>query len=411
MSTGNINKVAIVGAGQAGFQVAASLREMGFGAEIVLCGEEPYLPYQRPPLSKTYIKEDVGPDKVYLRPERFFSEQRIACRMNARVTAIDRHARTLMLATGETLQWDRLVLATGVVNRRLPVPGAALDGVVMLRGIDDAQALRPRIKSARRIVIVGGGVIGLEVAAVARAAGIETTIVELGDRLAGRIGSADLSEHLLRFHRSNGAVVLLGAGVTRMEGPGGKVAVAHVSTGERIETDLVLVAIGVGANVELAKAAGLAVEDGILVDSFMQSSDTAILAAGDCTRFKPPHGGLASIRLESVQNAIDQAKCAAETIVGRPRAYDALPWFWSDQGSLKLQIAGLTAGHDATVLKADPVKGTLAVYCFASGKLIGVECVNRPADFMAARRVLAARTTVGIAEVQKAGFELKQFMA
>lgn len=411
MSTADIETVAIVGAGQAGFQTAASLRELGFAGDIHLYGEEPYLPYQRPPLSKTYIKEDAAPEKVYLRPDRFFAEQKITCRTDTRVTAIDRQARTLSFANGETARWDRLVLATGVVNRRLPVPGAELDGVVMLRGIDDAHALRPRIKSARRIVIVGGGVIGLEVAAVARAAGIETTIVELGDRLAGRIGSVALSEHFLQFHRGIGSTVLLGAGLARIEGRDGNAAIAHVSTGERIETDLVLVAIGVAPNVDLAKAAGLAVEDGIVVDAHMQTSDPAILAAGDCTRFKPPHGALASIRLESVQNAIDQGKCAAETIVGRPRAYDALPWFWSDQGSLKLQIAGLTAGHDATIVKADPVKGTMAVYCFAAGKLIGVECVNRPADFMAARRVLAARKSIGIADVEKEGFELKQYMA
>jgi 3-phenylpropionate/trans-cinnamate dioxygenase ferredoxin reductase subunit len=411
MGTSDIKAVAIVGAGQAGFQAAASLRELGFDGRIELFGEEPYLPYQRPPLSKTYIKEDAAPEKVYLRPERFFAERNIECHTEARVVAIDRQARTLSLAGGSRSGWDRLVLATGVVNRRLPVPGADLDGVVMLRGIDDAHALRPRMKAARRIVIVGGGVIGLEVAAVARAAGIETTIVELGERLAGRIGSVALSEYFLQFHRGIGSTVLLGAGLTHIEGRDGRAAVAHASTGERIETDLVLVAIGVAPNVALAEAAGLAVQDGIVVDEHMQTSDPAILAAGDCTRFAPRHGALASVRLESVQNAIDQAKCAAETIVGRPRAYDALPWFWSDQGSLKLQIAGLTAGHDTTVVKADPVKGTMAVYCFAGDKLIGVECVNRPADFMAARRVLGAGRTVRIADVEKDGFELKQFMS
>lgn len=415
MSTSDQQTVAIIGGGQAGFQTAASLRELGFAGHVHLYGEEPYLPYQRPPLSKTYLKEDVPPDKVYLRPERFFTEKNIVCRTGARVTAIDRAGRTLILADGEQARWDWLVLATGVVNRRLPVPGADLDGVLMLRGIDDAHAIRPRLKTARRIVIVGGGVIGLEVAAVARGAGIETTIVELGDRLAGRIGSAALSDYFLHYHRGTGSNVLLNAGVSRFESRDGKVAVAHVSSGEAIACDLVLVAIGVAPNVELAKAAGLVVEDGIVVDANMRTSDTSILAAGDCTRFMPPHGPphgtLPSVRLECVQNAIDQAKCAAETIVGRPRAYDALPWFWSDQGTLKLQIAGLTAGHDATVVKADPVKGTMAVYCFASGTLIGVECVNRPADFMAARRVLSARKAISVADVEQDGFELKQFMA
>ena len=185
----------------------------------------------------------------------------------------------------------------------------------------------------------------------------------------------------------------------------------HVSTGETLEADMVLVCIGVAPETQLAEAAGLDVRDGILVDQHMRTSDPDILAAGDCTRFKPPHGVLDSVRLESVQNAIDQARCAAETIAGRPRAYDALPWFWSDQGGLKLQIAGFTAGHDQVVVKADPAKGTMSVYCFAQGKLIGVECINRPADFMAARRVLSQRKVVTVGDVEEPDFELKAFMA
>ena len=247
--------------------------------------------------------------------------------------------------------------------------------------------------------------------AVARGADIDVTVVELGDRLAGRIGSAALSDYFLQYHTGIGSTVRLNAGVARIEGRDGKIAAAQLSSGETLPCDLLLVAIGVAPNVELAKAAGLAIEDGIVVDPNMRTSDPAILACGDCTRFKPPHGALASLRLESVQNAIDQARCAAQTIVGTPRAYDALPWFWSDQGTLKLQIAGLTSGHDATIVKADPIKGTMAVYCFAGGTLIGVECVNRPADFMAARRVLAARKAISVADVEREGFELKQFMA
>ena len=410
MSTLDQQSVAIVGGGQAGFQTAASLREFGFAGAIQLYCDEPYLPYQRPPLSKTYLKEDAAPDKVYLRPERFFAEKNIVCRTGTRVAAVDRAGHTLTLESGEQASWDWLVLATGVVNRRLPVPGAGLDGVVMLRGIDDALGIRSRLKASRRIVIVGGGVIGLEVAAVARGAGIDVTLIELGDRLAGRIGSTALSDYLLQYHRGIGSSVLLNAGVSEIEGRDGKVARVHVSNGDAVECDLVLVCIGVAPNVELADAMGLTLEDGIVVDAHMRTVDSQVLAVGDCTRFQPPHGGLASVRLESVQNAIDQAKCAAETIVGRPRAYDALPWFWSDQGTLKLQIAGLTTGHDTTVVIADPVKGTMAVYCFADGALIGVECINRPADFMAARRVLGARKIIGVADVERDGFELKRFM-
>ena len=403
--------VAIVGGGQAGLQAAVSLRELGFAGVVRIHAAERYLPYQRPPLSKTYLKDDSPPDKTYLRPERFFAEKSIECRLGARVAAIDRDRRTLTLETGETTMWDHLVLATGVINRRLPVPGADLDGVVGLRGLDDAHAIRARLKAAQRLLIVGGGVIGLEVAALARSLGLEVDIVELGDRLAGRIGSAALSAHFLHFHQGLGAHVHLGAAVSGIEGREGRVAAARLTSGQRIAVDLVLVAIGVAPDTALAEAAGLAVQDGILVDANARTSDPAILAAGDCTRFKPAHGPLASIRLESVQNAIDQARCAAETIVGRPRPYDVLPWFWSDQGTLKLQIAGLTAGHDHAIVRADATKGTMAVYCFAKGELIGVECVNRPADFMAARRVLGARRTVRIADVEKPEFELRAFMA
>lgn len=407
MTTGN---VIIVGGGQAGVQAAVSLRELAFAGSIRLFCAESYLPYQRPPLSKTYLKEDSPPEKMYLRPDKFFLDKSIDCHVGARVAAIDRAARRVTTAAGERFSYDHLVLATGVINRRLPAPGADLDGVVMLRGLDDAHHMRPRIRAARHIVIVGGGVIGLEVAALARSMGLEADVVELGDRLAGRIGSFELSDCFLRHHQKLGARIHLKAGVSEIEGRDGRVVAARLSTGQRIETDLVLVCIGVIPDTALAEAAGLAVKDGILVDEHARTSDPAILAAGDCTRFKPAHGTLPSIRLESVQNAIDQAKCAAETIAGKPRPYTSLPWFWSDQGTLKLQIAGLAAGHDRTIVKADPVKDAATIYCFFEGRLIGVECVNRPADFMAARRVLGAAKVVRVEDVEQDGFELKAFM-
>lgn len=407
MTTGN---VIIVGGGQAGVQAAVTLRELGFEGSIRLFCAESYLPYQRPPLSKTYLKEDSPPEKMYLRPDKFFLDKSIDCHVGARVAAIDRAARRVTTATGERFDYDHLVLATGVINRRLPAPGADLDGVVMLRGLDDAHHMRPRIRAARHIVIVGGGVIGLEVAALARSMGLEADVVELGDRLAGRIGSVALSEHFLRHHQGLGARIHLKAGVSEIEGRDGRVVAARLGSGQRIETDLVLVCIGVVPDTSLAEAAGLEVKDGILVDEHARTSDSAILAAGDCTRFKPAHGTASSIRLESVQNAIDQAKCAAETIAGKPRPYTSLPWFWSDQGTLKLQIAGLTAGHDRTIVKADPVKDAATIYCFFEGRLIGVECVNRPADFMAARRVLGGAKVVRPEDVEQDGFELKAFM-
>jgi 3-phenylpropionate/trans-cinnamate dioxygenase ferredoxin reductase component len=413
--------VAIAGGGQAGFQAAASLRELGFAGAIAIYGEEPYLPYQRPPLSKTYLKEAADPSRLYLRAANFYADKQIEMVTGARVVAIDRGARALTLADGRRAAFDHLVLATGVTNRRLTGEGMDLAGVVTLRGIDDAEAIRRLLASANRLLIIGGGVIGLEVSALARGLGLEVDIVEVGDRLAGRIGTAELSEHFLRFHRGLGANVHHGTSVTRLEGREGRVVGALLSNGARIESGLVLVCVGVTPNTALAEAAGLTVRDGIVVDENMRTSDHAIFAIGDCARFRPPHGLMESVRLESVPNAIDQGKCAAEMIVGRPRAFDALPWFWSDQGAMKVQIAGLVQGYDRTIVKADATKadaakggaakgGAMTVFCFADDQLIGVECINRPADFMAARRVLTARKVVRPADVAADGFELKRFM-
>ena len=404
-------RVAIVGAGQAGFQVAASLRELGFGGDITIWGDEPYLPYQRPPLSKTWLKEPANSDKLYFRAESFYADKRIAVRTGTRVAAIDRAARTLTAADGETASWDHLVLATGVTNRRLGgLEGTGLDGVVTLRGLDDANAIRALLVETRRLVIIGGGIIGLEVSALARGLGVEVDIVELGDRLIGRIGTTTLSDTLLHFHRGLGARVHLGASVVKLEGLDGRVTAAVLSDGRRIEATLVLVSIGVTPNTGLAAACGLAVEDGIVVDQHMRTSDAGITAIGDCARFVLPHGRRQSVRLESVQNAIDQGKCAAATIVGRPRAYDALPWFWSDQASVKLQIAGLIHGYDRAIIKTDPAKGSMTVFGFAGDTLIGVECINRPADFVAARRVLSARRIVRPADVEAADFDWRRFI-
>ena len=402
--------VAIVGAGQAGFQVAASLRELGFAGSIRIFGDEPYLPYPRPPLSKTWLKEAANADKLQFRADAFYADKQIEVRTGARVTGIDRAAHTVTLADGETARWDHLVLATGVTNRRLPVEGMDLAGVVTLRGLDDANAIRDLLGASRRLVIVGGGIIGLEVSALARSLGIEVDIVELGDRLIGRIGSAPLSDYFLHYHRGLGAQVHLGASVVRLEARDGRVAAAVLSDGRVLDTGLVLVSIGVSPNTGLAERCGLTVQDGIVVDQHMRTSDAAICAIGDCARFMPSHGRQQLVRLESVQNAIDQGRCAAETIVGRPRAYDALPWFWSDQGSVKLQIAGLVLGHDRTIVRTDPVKGATTVFCFADDALIGVECINRPADFVAARRVLGARRIVRPADVEAADFDLRRFM-
>ncbi|MGE0629398.1 MAG: NAD(P)/FAD-dependent oxidoreductase [Hyphomicrobiaceae bacterium] len=403
----SIGKVAVVGAGQAGSQVAVSLREQGFEGEIEIFGEEAWLPYQRPPLSKTYLKEEADPDKVYFRPQRFYDDKKISIRTGARVASIDRAAHTLTLDSGEVRSWDRLVLTTGVTNRRLTVPSADLAGVVTLRGLDDAHQIRTLLRSTRRLAIVGGGVIGLEMSGLARSLGIDVDIFELGDRLAARVGSAALSAYFLHFHRGLGANVHLSTTVSAIDGADGKVTGVVLGDGSRVPADQVLVSIGVVPNTALAQAAGLDVEDGILVDRHMRTSDQSIYAAGDCTRFAPPFGCPESLRLESVQNAIDQARTIADNILGRDKPYEALPWFWSDQGTLKLQIAGCTIGHDKTVAKTDPSSGAMTVYCFAGDDLIGVECINRPADFVSARRILGARKKVTPGDVERPDFDIR----
>ncbi len=402
-----VNGIVIAGAGQAGFQAAASLRDGGYAGLVVLVGDEPDLPYQRPPLSKAYLVGKADDEMLQLRPRSFFDEHAIEYAAGESLVRIRRDERAVELSSGRALAYDHLVLATGSRNRRLPVPGADLDGVVQLRTLADAADLGRRLPDIRRAIVVGAGFIGLEFAAVARQRGIAVTIVEAADRPMARGLSPAMSSFFRAAHEAAGATFLFGATATRFTGENGRVTGVETADGGYVPGDLVLIGIGVVPNIDAAVDAQLEVGNGVLVDAELRTSDPHISAIGDCACFPTRFADGARVRIESVQNAVDQGRCVAARLVGRPAPYDAVPWFWSDQGSLKLQMAGLGTPHDNAVLRGDPASAAFSVFCFARGHLVGVESVNRPADHMVARRILAGSLALTPDEAADPGFDLK----
>jgi len=399
-------KVVIVGAGQAGYQVAASLRAKKFDGPIVILGEEPVLPYQRPPLSKGYVKGEAKESALLLRAADFYTTNNIALRLDCRVAALDRAARAVVLANGERVAYDSLVLATGGRVRTLPVPGAELAGVAYVRTLADAVALKPQVESASHVVVIGGGFIGLECASVASVLGCKVIVLEAMDRLMARVVSPVLSDYYRDLHRSRGVDVRLGASVTEIVGEAGRVTGVRCGDGATLPADLVIVGIGIVANDDIAKAAGLACDRGIVVDAHLRTSDPDIYAIGDCAAFPHPMvQGL--VRLESVQNAIDQGKTVADAIMGDAKPYAAVPWFWSDQYEVKLQIVGLTRHYDDTVTLGDVGSGRFSVLYFRNGGLIGIDSVNMPSDHVVGRKLFAAGRTVTIDAARAPGFSLR----
>lgn len=401
--------IVIVGAGQAGLQVAESLRKGGYEGALTLAGEERHPPYQRPPLSKKYLAGDFADERLYFRPLAHYAKLDVALALATRVAAIDRAGSRVLLADGTALPYEGLALTTGARVRPLPVPGGDLPRVCYLRGLDDAQRLQARLAAARRVVVIGGGFIGLEVAATARARGCEVHVVEALERLMARVMPPLLSEFFADLHRARGVDLHLATGVDAIvdTSPGLTVQLAG---GAALPADLVVAGIGVLPNQELAQAAGLACAHGIVVDEFARTSDPRIVAAGDCTvhrnlRYARLH------RLESVQNAVDQAKVAAATLLGKPQAYADLPWFWSDQYEVKLQMAGLSDGHDDYVLRGAPSPAGFSVFYFAAGRLVAVHSLNKPGDHMLARRLLASETPVTPAQAADVSFDLKTLLA
>lgn len=401
--------VVIVGAGHAGYQVAASLRQAGFSDRVCLINDEAHLPYQRPPLSKAYIKGSAGPDSLMFRPEKFYHDQKIEL-ISGRAIAIDRAVRKVKLESSEALDYGHLVLATGARNRMLDLPNANLPDVKYLRILDDSEALRALMPSKKRAVIVGAGFIGLEFASTARIKGLEVDVLELAPRVMARAVTAEVSEYFQARHREAGIRIHLGVQATSIEAEGGKVTGVSLSDGRHLPADLVVVGVGVLPNIELAAEAGLPVASGIIVDEFLSTSDPDISAIGDCALFNSPRFG-GSLRLESVQNATDHARCLAARLTGDKKVYDGQPWFWSDQGDDKLQMAGLTTGYDRVVLRGDPAKKAFSAFCYKGDKLLGIESVNRAGDHMFGRRFLGMDRILAPEQAADESFDLKGALA
>jgi len=391
-----MNDILIVGAGQAGMQIAVSLRELGFGGTITLVGSESAGPYQRPPLSKAYLAGDADVESLELRAPSFYEDREITLLCGDAVTTIEFAGQqgVATTASGVTLHFDGLALTPGSEPRRLPIDGADLDGVLYLRDLDDADRLKARWDAAHNVVVIGGGFIGLEVAAGARKAGKTVTVLEAADRLIARAVAPVTSEFYHQAHVRRGIDVRLDAHIARITG-GPAVTGVELGDGSVIAADLVLIGIGVIARSALAEQLGLELANSaIVVDEFARTSNPRIVAAGDAVLLPHPLGGEGSVRLESVQNAVDQAKVAAATLLGTLEPYTAVPWFWSDQADLKLQIAGLSTGFDDIVIRGNPDDEHFSVLYYREGRLIAIDSINDAPDYMAVRRALGQKATI-----------------
>ena len=398
----------IIGAGQAGLAAAAELRKRGYQGAVTLLGAEPALPYQRPPLSKGYLSGETPLDRLWLKPEAWYEKAEVSVRSGVRASAVDRAAGEVITQDGDRLGFDHLILATGGQARRLPIAGADLEGVHVLRNLAEADALSAGLETANRLAIIGAGYIGLEVAASARKRGLEVTVLEAADRPMARTASPLLSGWFGAIHRGYGVDLRVSTPVAGIVGEKKAEGVA-LADGEIVPADRVLVAAGLTASTHLAEAAGLACEDGVLVDHQARTEDERIFAVGDVARFHLPRYDR-SVRLESVQNAIEQGKAAAAAICGAGGVYDPVPWFWSDQYELKLQIAGLIEGADQIVRRGDPEEGKFALFHLAHGRLIACEAVNCAPEYMAAQRMIAAGAAPDPARLRDQSVAMRDFL-
>ncbi|HUI96470.1 MAG TPA: FAD-dependent oxidoreductase [Xanthobacteraceae bacterium] len=399
--------IIIVGASQAGVQIAESLRQDGYDGPVTLIGDEPHPPYQRPPLSKALLTGETTEDRLVLRGPELLAKKNVDLLTRTRATAIDRAGRRVQLADGRELAYRGLALTTGGRPRTLPIPGADLDGVVTLRTIEDSRRIGAGIARAERVAVVGGGFIGLEIAAAARKAGKPVVVFEALDRLLARSSAPFVSEFFLDVHRGYGVDVRLATAVAAIDGKGRAEAVV-TADGRAHPADLVVVGVGLVPNAELAQASGLACDRGIIVDDCSRTEDAAVVAAGDCTARRLADGTL--LRLESVQNAIEQGKSAAAALIGKARPFTAAPWFWSDQYDVRLQMAGLTAGHDQIVVRGDRAAQRFSVCYFRGEKLIALDSINRSPDHGAARRLLDRGLSPSFAQAADESFALMSLL-
>jgi 3-phenylpropionate/trans-cinnamate dioxygenase ferredoxin reductase component len=403
--------IVIAGAGHAGGSAAAMLRQLGWPGAITLIGEEPIPPYQRPPLSKAWLTGEATEESLALRPAKFYPEAAIDLRLGTRVTGIDRAAKTVTLSDATTLSFDYLILALGARARRLAVPGADLDGVLELRSAADADRLKAVLRPGARLAVIGGGYIGLEAAASARALGAEVIIIERESRVLARVACSILSDFFQKFHRARGVAIEVDAEVAALEGSGGRVVGVRLGDGRLIPCDAALIGVGAIANDELARDAGLTCHNGVAVDLAARTDDPAIFAIGDCTsRPLPLYSRMG--RLESVPNALEQAKQAAAQICGKPPPTPEVPWFWSDQYDLRLQIAGMPFDATEIVVRGDLEAGKFALFHLtADGTVQAVEAVNAATEFMGGRRIIARRKRLTRARIEDMAVSMQELAA
>lgn len=387
MSTGEINRVIIIGAGQAGGETAQRLRQGGFKGDITLIGEEPFAPYQRPPLSKAYLKGDLPMERLLLRPASVYAEENVALLTRVRAVWIDRANKRVRIEGGRELPYDALVLATGAKPRKLPLVGADLDGVHLFRTAADVDAVRPRFVEGAKLAVIGAGYIGLEVAAVARQRGLDVTVIETAPRPLARVTSPEVAGFFLDEHTRQGVRFVLGGQPALLKGQERVTGVA-LADGSELPADLVIAGIGVNPDTALAEQCGLAVDNGVVTDRHCRTSDAAIFAIGDCAARPMVHYGSRVCRLESVHNAVEGAKIVAAAILGAKDHVEEAPWFWSDQYDLKLQIAGLFQGYDHVVFRGVMADRAFAAFYYKAGQLIAVDAVNKPGEYLGAKLLI-----------------------
>lgn len=389
----------IIGASHAAAQLVFSLRQEGWQGKITVIGDEASLPYQHPPLSKTFLRGDKAANEIFIRPQAFYEKHNIDFKLDTRVESIQRASKSVILSSGEILKYDKLALCTGSRPRQITLPGSELSGVHYLRTLRDGEGIKSDMASAKEAVIVGGGYIGLETAASLTTMGIKVTVVEMASRVLARVTAPVMAEFYTRMHQEEGVVIKTEVTVSAFEGKG-KIERVICTDGSHLNTDLVVIGVGIIPNIELAEVAGLDVDNGILVDEFARTNDPDIVAAGDCTNHPNALYGQ-HLRLESVPNALEQPKSAAASICGKEKAYNALPWFWSDQYDLKLKIAGLSQGHDQVVIRGDKNNSrSFVAFYLKSGKLIAADCVNRPREFLVCKRLIASGSAIDVARLK-----------
>lgn len=380
--------VVIVGTGHGGAQTAITLRQLGFSGSIALIGEESELPYERPPLSKEYLSGEKTFDRLLIRPAQFWAEKELTLHLGRRVETVDPAAYRVMLDDGARIRYGRLVWAGGGVPRRLSCTGSELAGVHTVRTRTDIDRIRAQLPAAQRIVVIGGGYIGLEAAAVLSKVGKQVVLLEALDRVLARVAGVSLSRFYEAEHRAHGVDIHLGASVQGIEGSGGKVAGVRLATGEMLRADMVVVGIGIVPAVEPLVRAGASGGNGVQVDEFCRTDLPDVYAIGDCAAHVNAFGGGARVRLESVQNAVDQARCVASAITGTPQAYRSVPWFWSNQYDLRLQTVGLATGFDEAVVRGEPKARSFSVIYLRSGRVIALDCVNAAKDYVQGRKLI-----------------------